>query len=131
MSGNEDFQHKTYRCEWVAEVFPVDQYDARQHEPVFFEAAFPAREKAQEELERVTTPHPSSSSRRVYPNAPHGYYSCGVRYREVEVSNLSQEALVRELVAALDKACDNVSSTKLVYEITELLDRAKAAGYEP
>lgn len=89
-----EFKHKTYRCEWVAEVFEVDQYDRRLQlagQKSFYEAAFPTREEAQADLERVTTPHPVSTSRRVFPGAPHGYYSCGVRYREVEVSSSKDE----------------------------------------
>ncbi len=79
------FETKTYRCEWVAEVYPVDQYDRRQNEPAFYESAFPTREEAMEDLMCVTTEHPNSSSRRIYSNAPHDYYSTGVRYREVEI----------------------------------------------
>ncbi len=83
MSG---FATKTYRCEWVAEVYPVDQYDKRQNETAFYEAAFPTREEAEADLMSITTHHPNSTSRRVYRDAPHGYYSTGVRYREVEIS---------------------------------------------
>jgi tryptophan 2,3-dioxygenase len=43
----------------------------------------------------------------------------------------TQAGLIRELLAALDKASDNVRSANLVHEITDLLDRAKAAGFEP
>jgi hypothetical protein len=81
------FTTKTYRCEWVAEVFPVDQYDRRQKDELpFYEAAFPTREEAEADLMSITTHHPNSTSRRVYRDAPHGYYSTGVRYREVEMS---------------------------------------------
>lgn len=84
MSG---FATKTYRCEWVAEVYPVDQYDKRQNEPPFYEAPFPTREEAEADLLAVTIPHPIMKSRRIYRDAPHGYYSTGVRYREVEISS--------------------------------------------
>lgn len=84
MSG---FATKTYRCEWVAEVYPVDQYDKRQNEAPFYEAAFPTRREALDDLMAVTTHHPNSPHRRVYRDAPHGYYSTGVRYREVEISS--------------------------------------------
>lgn len=80
-----EFQTKTYRCEWVAEVFPVDQYDKRQNEEPFYEAAFPTRREALDDLLSVTTHHPNSPHRRIYRDAPHGYYSTGVRYREVEI----------------------------------------------
>lgn len=81
----EGFEYKTYRCEWVAEVYPVDQYDKRQNEPPFYSQAFGTREDAERDLMAATKPHPHSTSRRVYPDAPHDYYSTGVRYREVEV----------------------------------------------
>lgn len=81
------FAKKTYRCEWVAEVFQVDQYDkrmsAREHPP-FYEKAWPTWEQAIDDLEAVTIPHPHSLTRRRYLGASHDYYSCGVRYREVE-----------------------------------------------
>jgi hypothetical protein len=81
------FVHKTYRCEWVAEVYQVDQYDRRQpgaDYPLFYEKAWPTREQALADLEAVTAPDPHVPDRRRFPNAPHDYYSCGVRYREVE-----------------------------------------------
>lgn len=84
------FQFKTYRCEWVAEVYEVDQYDRRLPKLVggkqFYEKPWPTCEEALADLEAVTQPHPNSTSRRVFPGAPHQYYSTGVRYREVEAS---------------------------------------------
>ncbi len=80
-------RHKTYLCEWVAEVFQVDQYDRRINEPPFYEKSFHERKDALEDLINVTKPHPHIASARVYPSAPHGYYSTGVRYREVPIKD--------------------------------------------
>ena len=80
-----DFQFKTYRCEWVSEVFPVDQYDRRTKEPELYIKAFPTYEEAYDDLMFVTKPHPYVSGRRVYEAAPHDFYSTTVRYREMPV----------------------------------------------
>lgn len=80
-----DFQFKTYRCEWVAEVYSVDQYGQRQRESPFYEKAWPTRDEAVVDLMFVTVPDPHVADRRRYPKAPHSYYECGVRYREVNV----------------------------------------------
>lgn len=83
------FATKTYRCEWVAEIYPVDQYDKRQNEPPFYEKAFPTRKEAFADLMAMTTHQPISPHRRIYWDARHGYYSTGVRYREIEISSTS------------------------------------------
>lgn len=80
------FQTKTYRCEWLAEVFSIDQYGKRDmEEKEFLQEVFPTHQEALDYLMNVTEEHPYSSSLRVYKPAPHSYYSTGVRYREVEV----------------------------------------------
>jgi len=80
------FLYKTYRCEWLAEVYVVDQYEQRQSlAEVFYASAHPTRELAAQELLDVTVPDPHVPDRRIYLSAPHGYYRTGVRYREVEV----------------------------------------------
>lgn len=83
MSEDDEFQYKTYRCEWVAEVYPVDQYDRRLKEPPIYEKEFPTHSEAYEHLMDVTEKHPYVTGRRVYKTAPHEYYYTGVRYREV------------------------------------------------
>lgn len=81
---NDGFTRKTYRCEWVAEVYEVDQYGFRQGE-TWYLREFPTREQALAHLERILV-QPSSNVNRPgnWPDAKHGYYDCGVRYREVE-----------------------------------------------
>ncbi|MCZ7860613.1 hypothetical protein O9X98_04270 [Agrobacterium salinitolerans] len=83
----EKFATRTYRCEWVAKVFPVDQYGQASKEPPFHEKACPTRELALTHLNGVTEPHPRNDKRRVYRDAPHGYYDIGVFYREVLIAS--------------------------------------------
>lgn len=82
-----EFQYKTYRCEWIAEVFPVDQYDRRTKEPSFYEMAFPTFEEAREHFDEITETRAGSSPLRRFwkGKAPHPYYSVTVRYRETPV----------------------------------------------
>jgi hypothetical protein len=87
VDASEKFATKTYRCEWVAKVYPVDQYGQATKEPPFYDKAWPTREKALADLNNVTEPHPHIASRRAYPSAPHSYYDTGVSYREVEIAS--------------------------------------------
>ena len=82
-----EFQFKTYRCEWVTEVYPVDQYDRRTKEPPFYEKTFATFEEAREHFDEVTEVRQGSSPLRRFwkEKAPHDYYGVGVRYREVEI----------------------------------------------
>lgn len=79
----DGFQHKLYRCEWVTEVYTVDEHGFRpiNHE-VWYEQAWPTREEAVRDLERITVLG-TNPNHRTYPAATHSYYDCGVRYREV------------------------------------------------
>jgi len=81
----EGFSLKTYRCEWVAEVYGVDQYGARNTYPVYYERAWPTKEAADADLETVSRPHSHVAGRRVSDIPGHSYHECGVRYREVLV----------------------------------------------
>lgn len=80
-----EFQFKTYRCEWVAEVYEVDQYGMRARDAeVWYETVWPTREEALTALNSVLEPEPQNPNRPGrYPAARHGYYSAGVSYREV------------------------------------------------
>lgn len=81
------FAHKTYRCEWLARVAMVDQYgrSVPREEPEY-EQAWPTRELAQADMERVTTAHP------VLGRVGKTVYSIGaVAYREVPVEQVEPE----------------------------------------
>lgn len=84
---SDGFQYKTYRCEWVAEVYEVDQYGMRAKDAeVWYESAWPTRDEALSALDRRLEPEPENPNRRGrYPEAKHGYYNADVRYREVLV----------------------------------------------
>ncbi|MCS4088788.1 hypothetical protein [Rhizobium sp. BK176] len=85
----EKFATKTYRCEWVAKVYPVDQYGQATKEPPYYEKPWPTHQQAKADLEAVTEPHPHIDTRRIYRPAPQGYYDTGVYYREVEIASTS------------------------------------------
>lgn len=76
-----EFEYKTYRCEWIAEVFTVDQYGQRSRfSEVWWNEVCPTKEKATQALHSVTK---EGYPRRIYPGAEHTYYDSGVFYREV------------------------------------------------
>lgn len=80
----DDFKRKTYRCEWVTEVYVVDQYEQRQiGEPAWYEKAWPTYDEAHQDLTQITVWDEHIKGRRRYPGAKHSYYHCDVRYREV------------------------------------------------
>ncbi len=81
-----DWQFKKYRCEWVVEVFEVDQYDRRIEniKPVY-QLPHPTKELAVEDLERISTPHKYVQGRRVCSLVSHPYHDVAIRYRETEV----------------------------------------------
>jgi len=77
------FPHKTYRCEWVVQLGEVDQYD--QNFKPYSQEAFATREEAQRRLAEVSYVQ-DGSLRMVPKDAPHGYCSARLKYREVEVA---------------------------------------------
>jgi hypothetical protein len=82
------FATKTYRCEWVARVYPVDQYWQATKEPPYYEQAWPTHQQALTDLNSVTEPDPHIASRRIYRRTPtQGLYDTGVSYREVEIAS--------------------------------------------
>lgn len=83
----KNFATKTYRCEWVSYVRPVDQYGQPTQEPPFYEKPWPTHQQAKADLEAITDPHPHIATRRIYRPAPHSYYDTGVDYREVEIAS--------------------------------------------
>jgi hypothetical protein len=78
----EMFTYKVYRVEWYCEVWETDQYG--QEREIIYSKSFATREEALKDLERVSTPHPHVSCRRVANRdiCKHTYHDCGVRYRE-------------------------------------------------
>lgn len=77
--------YRTYRCEWVTEVYGVDQYDQRTRDCItYYEQAWPTKAEADADLERVSKPHPYPSvTRRISDLVNHAYCDAAVRYREV------------------------------------------------
>ena len=79
------FYYKLVRCEWVALIYVVDQYEKEQREPPLYEKSFSTHKEAKENLDSVTVPDKFVPDRRRYPGAPHEYYQCTVRYRETVI----------------------------------------------
>lgn len=90
----DDFKYKTYRCEWVAEVYEVDQYNQRQkNSTIFYQSIHPTQQLADQALDDVTEPCKYVEGRRLYPSAPHSYYSCSVSYRQILVKESYENPL--------------------------------------
>ncbi len=83
-----EYKYKTYRCEFLTEIYEVDPYGYRgPNSTLLYEAIFPTVEDAQAHLHSITVESSSVNRYRDWPQAPHSYYNLGVRYREVAVIN--------------------------------------------
>jgi hypothetical protein len=95
-----DWEYKTYRIEWIAEVYQVDQYGVRVKTPPIYEKAWPTFQEAKADIEAITEPHPYVQDRRVYPLAPHQYHEAGVSLRQAFVSTEMRPAEMRPTAPA-------------------------------
>lgn len=61
-----EYTFKTYRVEWAAEVYTVDQY-GNEFSPseILYYKGFPTRDEAVEHLEEISYPHKYVQGRRV------------------------------------------------------------------
>ena len=85
----DKFTYKTYKCVWVTEVFQTDDQGFRNKQPPFYYKEWPTSNLAYDDLKNITIEEVHGSWIRFrYPQAPHGYYDCGVFYREIPVSEV-------------------------------------------
>ncbi len=100
---SESYSFKTYRCEWQVQLGAVDQYD--QNFTPYEIASFPTREAAQVHLDEVAEIQPGSK-RLVPKNAPHGYCSAALVYREIVVEAAAEITALRDKLASAIKERD-------------------------